>query len=115
MRESDLSRLILIAASTEGHRLFRCNTGQGWAGEVTRRTDDTITLKHPRPFHAGLVVGGSDLIGWTRSGLFAAVEVKVKPRRATADQIGFVNAVKLAGGRACVAYSVEEAMACLNN
>ena len=115
MRESDLSRLILIAASDAGHRLFRCNTAQGWAGAVVNRTPDTVTLRNPRPLFAGLINGGADLIGWTRAGLFAAIEVKGPGGRSTDAQVRFVQAVKMAGGRACVAYSVEEAMACLNS
>jgi hypothetical protein len=112
--EGQLQREIILAASAAGHRLFRVNTAMAWVGEVIRRGGDTLTLKNPRPLRAGLVVGGSDTVGWTRTGRFAAIEVKVRPRRATAEQLAFIHAVQQAGGRACVAYSVAEALDCLN-
>ena len=112
--EGQLQREIIFAASAAGHRLFRVNTAMAWVGEVIRRGGDTLTLKNPRPLRAGLVVGGADTIGWTRTGRFAAIEVKIRPRRATAEQFAFILAVRAAGGRACVAYSVQEAMDCLS-
>lgn len=111
--EGHLQREIQIAASQAGHRLFRVNTAVAWVGEVVARTVTTITLRNPRPLHAGLVQGGSDLIGWTRTGLFAAIEVKVHPRKATTEQLAFIKAVQAAGGRACLAYSVAQALDCL--
>lgn len=46
-------------------RLFRNNTGLGWVGDIVKRTKTVIVLQNYRPFHAGLVVGGTDLVGWT--------------------------------------------------
>ena len=112
--EGQLQREIIFAASAAGHRLFRVNTAMAWVGEVIRHGGGTLTLKNPRPLRAGLVVGGSDTVGWTRTGQFCAVECKVRPRRPTPEQLAFIAAVNQAGGRACVAYSVQEALDCLN-
>lgn len=105
-----LTKEILIAASRDGHRLFRQNVGLGWVGEVIRKTADTILLRNPRPLHAGLAKGSGDCIGWTRDGLFASIEVKTGGDRVRPDQAAWAVAVNAAGGRAGVARSVEEAI-----
>lgn len=69
----------------------------------------------------GLVKGSSDLIGWTRVeimpdmvgktvAVFTAVEIKTKTGKATPAQLYFVERVKLDGGYAGIARSVEDAM-----
>ncbi len=112
-REGALQREIQIAASAAGHRLFRINVGLAWVGKIASKTQSRLVLQEYRPLHVG-VPGMSDLLGWTASGKFAAVEVKVRPRKATTEQLAFIAAVIAAGGRACVAYTVEEALACLD-
>jgi hypothetical protein len=117
-RESALQREIQIAASAAGHRLFRINVALAWVGKIASKTHSRLVLDEYRPLHVG-VAGMSDLLGWTggpfpNGGRFAAIEVKVRPRKATTEQLAFIAAVIAAGGRACVAYSVEEALACLN-
>ena len=113
MKESDLQRLIMIAASAEGHRLYRFNVGLGWVGDVVSKTAETITLRNYRPFKAG-IPGISDLIGWTRDGRFAAIEVKIGRRQPTEAQSNFVSAARAAGGIGAVVWSVEEALAALS-
>ena len=55
--------------------------------------------------------GTVDIIGWRLSDArFVAIETKVKPRKATEEQLAFIAAVKSAGGIAGVAYSVQEAL-----
>ena len=55
--------------------------------------------------------GTVDIIGWRLSDArFVAIETKVKPRKATEEQLEFIAAVKAAGGIAGVAYTVQEAM-----
>ena len=102
MSESALSMAIRVEASKGGHRLFRNNVG---------------VLKDERGQHVayGLAVGSSDLIGWTRDGLFAAIEIK-RPghrtdRKRLAMQQAFVSTVLSAGGRAAIVETVEAAMA----
>lgn len=113
MREPELIRRILLQASADGVRLFRNNTAQGWVGQVVSQNAETITLRNYRPLHAGLVIGGSDLIGWspreihqghvgTRLAIFTAYEVKTGRQRPTKEQESFLAAVESAGGIARV-------------
>lgn len=111
MTEVDLMRQIQVAASRAGHRLFRNNTAQGWVGKfASMDTDGTVTLRVARVLHAGLCVGSSDLIGWTRLGRFLAIEVKMPGGHRTAEQKQFIAAVVAAGGLAGFAESVDQAM-----
>jgi hypothetical protein len=86
MKEADRIKEILIALPTD-RRLFRINSGMGWAGKVVRKTGNTIILKDARPLHAA-PTGWPDLCGWTtieitpdmvgsKMAVFTAVEVKV--------------------------------------
>lgn len=105
MREGELIRNILLQASERGARLFRNNTGRGWVGQVVAQTPDTITLRNYRPLHAGLIVGGSDLIGWTPHdgrAIFTAIEAKTGRLKPTHEQESFLAAVERAGGIARV-------------
>lgn len=114
MAEQVLIKQILLAASERGHQLWRQNVGFGWTGTVRHR-GDVIEIRNARPLHAGLCKGSSDLIGFTRDGLFLAIEVKAGRTATTDDQIKFIDAVNKAGGRAGVARSVPEALAIMEN
>lgn len=126
MSESSLSREILRdLASSTSLRLFRNNTALSWVGEPVRRWNTIegsyLTIKNPRPLRAGLVVGGSDYIGWNsititpdmigqQIAVFTALEFKAEKRsRRTEAQRNFVGQVNKAGGRAGFATSIEEA------
>lgn len=109
MREPELIRRIMLKASADGVRLFRNNTALGWVGTVVSRTADTITLRNYRPMHAGLVIGGSDLVGWSPTeihqghvgstlAVFTAYEAKTGKQKPTAEQDAFLRAVEEAGG-----------------
>lgn len=104
MKEANLARLILVAASEAGHRLWINSRGQAF------RHDGT-------PFNYGLgPEGAADLIGYTKDGFFAAIEVK-KPIRGTPvtdAQRAFIAAVTEAGGMAGIVRTVEEALVVLN-
>jgi hypothetical protein len=100
--------------------MFRNNTGQGWQGQRLQSRPGTVLLSDPRPLHAGLVKGSSDLIGWKtitvtpemvgrKLAIFAAVEVKTERGRITVDQLNFIEQVRSAGGIAGIARSPEEA------
>ncbi len=52
-----------LLSLNENERLFRINSGMGWAGESTRK-GNFIIIKNPRPFH-GAPTGWPDLCGWT--------------------------------------------------
>ncbi len=120
MSESDLLHEILKHETRGDSRLFRQNVAQAWVGKIVHRTPTTITLLNPRPLHAGLCKGSSDLIGWTsievplemvgeRLAIFTAIEGKFGRRAATSEQARFIDAVNRAGGRAGVARTLEQA------
>lgn len=111
--EATLIRAIQVAATKTGARLFRNNTGMGWTGIVRHRVHsdgEDLVISKPRPLHAGLHVGSSDLIGWTADGHFLAIEVKAGRTRITDAQQVFIDQVNAASGRAGIARSVEDAM-----
>jgi hypothetical protein len=97
MGEADLMRRIQVALSANGARLFRNNVG---------------VLKDARGQYVayGLCKGSSDLIGWTKTGRFLAIEVKTEGGKTTEEQKRFIEAVNLSGGLAFVARSVDEAI-----
>lgn len=127
MPERDLLNDIRMAASAHGARLFRNNSGVGWVGQVISHHGGILMLNAPRPLHAGLCVGSSDLIGWTpvtitpemvgrTIAVFTAVEGKSTTRQyPTADQYRFIDAVRAAGGIATVARSVGDAMGAIKS
>lgn len=102
MKEGNLSALIQMEASKRGHRLFRNQMGA---------YTDPKSGQFIRYGVGGK--GGSDLIGLTRDGKFAAIEVKIGRGKPTPEQIKFVEFVRSKGGRAAVVWSVDEAMAAL--
>lgn len=114
-RESEIQREVLLAASRAGARLFRNNSGVGWVGTILEHKADYIVLGSPRPLHAGLGIGSSDLIGWTPRvimgrpiAVFTAIEVKAKRGRATLEQLNFLEQIEGAGGIARIVRSAEE-------
>jgi len=112
--EQQLIKEIQVLATDHGARLFRVNTGTGWTGKSYRRQDGSLVMPNPRPLHAGLTKGGSDLIGWSSEGLFVAIEVKTGRQRPTKEQCAFLSAVQTAGGLAGVARSTYDAQQILN-
>lgn len=118
MTESNTLKEIQIAFSKIGHRLFRQNVGMAWAGKSIPFTKKMMVQVYPGdvlvrnayPLRAGLCVGSSDGIGFTKDGRFLAVEVKTDKGKPTEDQINFIAAVNRAGGIAFITRSVEEAL-----
>jgi len=119
MLENDIQKLIMLAASRAGAKIFRNNTAQGWVGQSKRLSDGSVLIIAPRVLYAGLCVGSSDLIGWTtrvitadmvgkRVAIFTAIEVKAGTRP-TKEQLAFISAVRNGGGIAGVARSEQEA------
>ena len=97
MTEADIMRQIQLAATKLGARLFRNNVGM-----ATTNTGSVIRF--------GLAVGSADLIGWTKSGRFLAIEIKTSKGRLTKHQRQFLDAISASGGIAGVARSVEDAV-----
>ncbi len=117
----------LLYFTKNGHRLFRQNTGLGWAGRVEKYSQPRSVLIQPqdavirnaRPLQAGLCTGSSDLIGWiTREvtpdmlkkqiAIFTAIEVKYGKTRTTVEQHRFINAVNNSGGIGKIIHSIDE-------
>lgn len=118
-RERDIQNAIRLAASAAGMTTWRNNVGTGWAGEVTHLADGSVLIHNPRPLHAGLCKGSSDLIGirpvvvtaemlGQTLAQFAAVEVKSSRGRVTEVQDRFLQFVRSAGGYAVIARSAED-------
>lgn len=95
MTEADLMREIQKEASYLGHRLFRNSVGKA-------------LTKDGRFISFGLCVGSSDLIGFTRNGLFLAVETKIGYAKPTEEQQTFIEVVNRNGGLAGVCYSLDD-------
>ncbi len=94
MRETDLVRRCMMAASKCGAVVWRNNTGayKDKAGRLVRY---------------GLCVGSSDIIG-IYEGRFIAIECKVGNAKLTKEQEIFIEAVKNQGGVAFVARSEDD-------
>jgi hypothetical protein len=127
--ESNISKLIEMAISKTGTRIFRNNVGMGWIGEsfrINRKktvelNEGDVVVRNARPLHAGLIKGSSDLIGWKpitvtpdmvgkKIAIFTAVEVKTKIGRASKEQLIFIENVKKDGGISGIARTPAEAV-----
>lgn len=89
-------RAIQVAMSNFGARVFRNNVG-------------LFTTNRGTKVRTGLCAGSSDLIGWTATGVFLAIEVKSDDGDAKPEQLEFIETVKRHGGVAFIARSVKEA------
>lgn len=119
--EIEIQNRIRVELSSDHCRMFRQNVGMGWVGRPRKQRNGNLIIENPRPLHAGLVRGSSDLIGWTticvtpdmvgqQLAVFTAIEVK-DSGDASDEQKNFLLRVRHAGGYAGVARSVEEARA----
>lgn len=134
--ERDIMADVRLEASRKGFTLWRNNVGTGWVGRrvaipagttvlmpgggsrfVTDRP--AVLLIDPRPLHAGLCVGSSDLIGFrkitvtqdmvgSQIPVFAAIEVKTKTGSRRKEQKIFLDFVKNAGCVSLVARGAED-------
>jgi len=88
-------------------RMFRTNSGMGWAGKSVRK-DDAIIIKNARPFH-GMPEGWPDLTGWTeieitpdmvgsKIAVFTAVEAKTGSLKLSDKQNRFKEIIEKMGG-----------------
>lgn len=118
--ENQIQKDIMLYVSKLGHRLFRVNTGMGWAGKSTPFTKKMLVQVYPgdvlvrqaRPLYAGLTEGGSDLIGWTADGHFIAIETKTINGKTDKERLekqkNFIAQINKAGGIAFIARSVDD-------
>lgn len=119
MSERRIQSEILLALAENGLSGWRQNVGTGWAGDVQKLTDGSVLIRNPRPLHAGLCKGSSDIIGLRpvvvtpdmvgqTIAQFAAIEVKQPGSYPTKDQRHFLEFVRAKGGLAVVARSVAD-------
>lgn len=131
--ETTLLHRLLLAFTGAGARVFRNNSGIGWAGapiykahkpELVQLNPGDVIVRHARPLHAGLCDGSSDAIGWQsieitaehvgqKIAVFVALEAKALRGRLTEEQSHFLSAVRDAGGIAIEARDVETAVSAL--
>ena len=108
-----------MTLSRDEVRLFRLNAGAAWAGTIVERTARKLVLLD---YHSVRLApeGFADIDGWTsvtvtpdmvgqRVAIWTSVEAKFGRRKATPQQQTFINVVNEAGGRAGIAYSVDDA------
>lgn len=85
---------------------------------IWRNNSGAMKDRDGRWVHFGIAnPGGSDLIGWVKVAgvaVFLAIEVKTTTGRATQQQIDFIKFVRLHGGRAGIARSVDQAQEIAN-
>lgn len=135
MIENNLQKLVMLGISRlRTTTIFRNNVGMAWIGrsrriskpEIVHLKAGDIVIQDGRPLHAGLCEGSSDLIGWTertitadmvgkKVAIFTAVEVKTPNGRASAEQLNFIQRIRLAGGISGIARSPEEAQFLIEN
>lgn len=89
-------------------RIFRSNAGLGWAGNIVKKSGDTVTLKSARPLH-GLPKGFPDSFGFESVqitedmtgrtvAIFKCVEFKTGRLQLTNEQKLFRDMVEKFGG-----------------
>ena len=91
MKESDIKKSIMMEISRQGHKIF----------------NNPVGFDQERKIKYGLFKGSSDLIGWTNTGRFLAVEVKTPTGRLSKEQNKFLDEVNKSGGVGICARSVE--------
>lgn len=91
----------------ENMRMFRTNSGMGWAGKSTLKGEFRI-IKNARPFH-GMPEGWPDTTGWTtieitpdmvgkKVAVFTMVEFKTGKLKLSTDQFKFKDLIQRMGG-----------------
>jgi len=106
-------------------RIFRNNVGLGWVGKPVGEPGTTIALCHYRPIKFGLRVGSGDLIGWhsvtvtpdmvgQKIAVFTSIETKTPIGLADPDQQNWAEQIRIFGGIAGIARSVDESLALIN-
>lgn len=102
MNETALVRLCINYLLVKGHYVWRNNTG------VTRsQYTSKAGVTSDRVWRAG-VRGASDILGLTKTGIFIAVECKIKPNKPTPVQEAYLDDIRRHKGIAIVAYDVDD-------
>lgn len=116
-----MHRVMLAIGRLPHVKIFRHNVAMAWVGDWRKLPNGDVLIKNPRVLHAGLVRGGSDLLGWTSRrvtladvgqvwAVFTALETKDSNKAPTTDQRNFIAQVQAAGGIAGVVRSEGDAL-----
>jgi len=109
--EDVLKNSIMLEAGKRGFICLRLNSGKAWNGRMVRivfgEWKGHTAIIDPRPIQL-CPEGTSDMLFVMPDGRYCFVESKVHPRKATSQQINFINIVRSLGGIAGVCYSVQE-------
>lgn len=95
MNETDMMNKIRLRLTELGFAVFRANVG-------------SVRLTDGRWFKTGLPKGFSDLFA-VKDGRVYFIEVKTGDNKPTAEQLNFIEQMKMKGCTAGVVWSVEEA------
>lgn len=80
-----------------------------------RLLDNEVGMDQTTHRRYGLGIGSPDLVGCLRCGRVFCLEIKTpKGKPPTVEQLAFMRAVRLWGGFACVARSIDDALAALD-
>lgn len=101
MNETDWMHEVMIYLSARGFKVFRTNVGK-------------VRLADGRFFDTGLPKGFSDLFA-VKDGRAYFLETKVKPYKPTKEQLIFLSAMRRAGCKAGIAYTVEDVEEIIND
>ena len=101
MKEGDLQRLIIDYLEAKKYLVIKQQSG---------------ALFNPQKGYIPMRrTGIPDLLFCSPTGQFGAIEVKIKPNKATEDQLYFLSEVEQRGGVAILAYSLEEIIEKIKN
>lgn len=122
MNETILGKKICIMASQLGHRIFRCNRGEGWIGKSVFFSDPArvevypgdVIIRKAKRIHFGLVNGQGDYIGFSDKGKFISIELKTETGIISPEQVLFSDAVNKVGGIAGIVRDEESAFELLS-
>jgi len=132
IKESNLLKKFLIEYSTDGHRLWRMQSGAFWTGKSKRLDEETtltlnkgdVVIRRARRVNVGFD-GLSDTIGLTRIkitpemvgrtvAIFTACEIKTPNVKATTKQQNFIRMVNQRGGIGVIARKLEHLFDAVN-
>ncbi len=97
-----------MKSPVETHLVSACLDYLHLAGVFAWRVNSGAVKLGKRFIRFGSINGVSDIIGVMEGGRFLAIECKVRPNKLTPEQKAFLNTISEMGGKAIVAYSLDD-------
>jgi len=94
-KEADLQKTILDYLRLKKCLVFKVNNGG-------------VYIKKRNCYMRSPMRGVSDIIGCTQKGRMIAIEVKMKGKKPSSEQLDFIEQVKSRGGITAVAYTLDD-------